>query len=55
MTLGSRGGRNWGLLEKLGVHKRGKKNLRGSIASRSLKGMRTEEKAEAQSLECASE
>ena len=55
MTLGSRGGRNWGLLEKLGVQKRGKKNLRGSIASQSLKGIRIEEKEEEQSLEWAPE
>ena len=55
MTLGSRGGRNWGLLEKLGVQKRGKKNLRGSIASQSLKGIRIEEKEAEPSLEWAPE
>lgn len=55
VTLGGRGGRNWGLLEKPDVQKRGKENLRGSIASQSLKGIRTEEKEEEQSLECAPE
>lgn len=55
VTLGGRGGRNWGLLEKLDVQKRGKENLRGSIALQSLKGIRTEEKEEEQSLECAPE